>query len=46
MKQQAALGRRDAIRRTYQLLEARLTEIDAEPDQETVDLLQHLRTPR
>jgi DNA-binding SARP family transcriptional activator len=45
MKQQATLGRRDAIRRTYQLLEARLTEIDAEPDQETTTLLTQLRTP-
>ena len=43
MKQQHALGRRDAIRRTYQLLEARLTEIDAEPDQETTGLLYELR---
>jgi DNA-binding SARP family transcriptional activator len=42
MKLQSTLGRRDAIRRTYQLLESRLTEIDAEPDDETASLLQQL----
>lgn len=45
MKLQAHLGRRDAVRRTYQLLEARLTDIDAEPDQETADLLHKLLAP-
>lgn len=36
---QASLRRPDAARRTYQLLESRLTEIDTEPDLTTVRLL-------
>lgn len=36
---QAALGRPDAARRTYKLLESRLAYIDAEPDESTAVLL-------
>jgi DNA-binding SARP family transcriptional activator len=43
---QGNLGRPDAARRTYQLLESRLTELDAEPDQTTAQLLRSSRTRR
>jgi DNA-binding SARP family transcriptional activator len=42
MRLQGELGRPDAVRRTYQLLESRLTHIDAEPDENTADLLNKL----
>jgi DNA-binding SARP family transcriptional activator len=45
MRIQADLGRPDAARRTYQLLESRLTELDVEPDETTAQLL-HSRTTR
>jgi len=41
MRLQADLGRPDAARRTYHLLESRLVELDAEPANETVRLLQN-----
>lgn len=39
MRLQGNLRRPDAARRTYQLLESRLTEIEAEPDELTAQLL-------
>ncbi|GAA0602352.1 BTAD domain-containing putative transcriptional regulator [Actinomadura livida] len=39
MRLQACLGRPDAVRRTHELLAARLGELDAEPDDETRKLL-------
>ena len=42
MRIQAGLGRPDAVRRTYQLLESRLTELEAEPDEATAQLLHQL----
>ncbi|HEX9624994.1 MAG TPA: bacterial transcriptional activator domain-containing protein, partial [Streptosporangiaceae bacterium] len=39
MRLQGDLGRPDAARRTYQLLESRLTEIEAEPEEITAQLL-------
>ena len=45
MSLHAALGRRDAIQRVYRLLEARLTEIDAEPEPETAELRDELLQP-
>jgi DNA-binding SARP family transcriptional activator len=42
MRLQGDLGRPDAARRTYQLLESRLTEIEAEPDEITVQLLNRI----
>jgi DNA-binding SARP family transcriptional activator len=39
MRLQGDLGRPDAARRTYQLLESRLTEIEAEPDEISAQLL-------
>ncbi len=42
---QGKLGRRDAARRTYHLLESRLAEIDAEPDETTVALLHEVLHP-
>lgn len=36
---QAALGRKDAARRTYQLLETRLVDLEVEPDESTASLL-------
>jgi DNA-binding SARP family transcriptional activator len=39
---QASLRRPDAARRTYQLLESRLTDIDAEPDETTAHLLDRI----
>jgi DNA-binding SARP family transcriptional activator len=44
MTAQAALGRPDAARRTYQLLESRLAELDAEPDEQTAQLLHQITT--
>ncbi|MBC6451358.1 BTAD domain-containing putative transcriptional regulator [Actinokineospora xionganensis] len=47
MRTQALLGRRDAIHRTYRLLQARLAEIGADPDETTYELFQNLlRTAR
>jgi hypothetical protein len=40
MTLQLTLGRRDAAKRTLRELEARLSEIDAEPTEETVRLLE------
>ncbi len=45
MRLQATLDRPDAVRRTYQLLETRLTELDAEPDPETAHLRDDLLQP-
>lgn len=45
MRLQADLGRPDAARRTYQLLESRLTELDAEPSADTARLLHELLHP-
>lgn len=42
MRLQGNLGRPDAARRTYQLLESRLTEIEAEPDELTAQLLNQI----
>nr|WP_241755938.1 BTAD domain-containing putative transcriptional regulator [Actinomadura sp. RB99] len=42
MRLQARLGRPDAVRRTYGLLEARLAAIDAEPEEETSQLVHSL----
>ncbi|MFB4302235.1 BTAD domain-containing putative transcriptional regulator [Actinomadura sp. NTSP31] len=42
MRLQARLGRPDAVRRTYGLLESRLVEIDAEPEEETSQLVRSL----
>jgi DNA-binding SARP family transcriptional activator len=42
MTVQAALGRTDAARRTYQLLESRLAELDAEPEERTARLLHQI----
>lgn len=42
MRIQADLGRSDAIRRTYRLLETRLTDLDVEPDDTTDRLLHEL----
>jgi len=43
MRLQHALGRHDAISRTLTLLRTRLTEIDAIPTPDTIDLAQRLR---
>lgn len=43
---QASLKRPDAARRTYQLLESRLTEIDTEPDETTTRLLHKMLRPK
>lgn len=45
MRIQASLNRPDAARRTYQLLESRLTELDVEPDNETAQLLHQILHP-
>ncbi|MBA9003044.1 BTAD domain-containing putative transcriptional regulator [Thermomonospora cellulosilytica] len=42
MRLQAQLGRSDAVRRTYQLLATRLAALDAEPDDQTHQLLDAL----
>jgi DNA-binding SARP family transcriptional activator len=42
MRLQGNLSRPDAARRTYQLLESRLTEIEAEPDELTARLLHEI----
>ncbi len=42
MRLQADLGRPDAVRRTYRLLETRLTDLDIEPDSLTDQLLADL----
>jgi DNA-binding SARP family transcriptional activator len=42
MMVQARLGRRDASRRTCQLLESRLADIDAEPEEATARLLHQI----
>jgi DNA-binding SARP family transcriptional activator len=42
---QASLNRPDAARRTYQLLESRLTELDVEPDNQTAQLLHQILHP-
>lgn len=42
MRLQARLGRPDAVRRTFGLLESRLVEIDAEPEEETCQLVRSL----
>jgi DNA-binding SARP family transcriptional activator len=45
MRIQASLNRPDAARRTYQLLESRLTELDVEPDNQTAQLLHQILHP-
>ncbi|MBO2465032.1 BTAD domain-containing putative transcriptional regulator [Actinomadura violacea] len=45
MRLQARLGRPDAIRRTYGLLEGRLFDIDAEAEEETSQLFHFLLRP-
>lgn len=42
MRLQADLGRLDAVRRTYRLLETRLADLDVEPDDATEELRNHL----
>jgi DNA-binding SARP family transcriptional activator len=42
MRIQAALGRHDAVRRTYQLLETRLADLDVDPTDATTTLRNHL----
>jgi DNA-binding SARP family transcriptional activator len=42
MTLQARLGRTDAVRRTYRLLETSLEELDVDPSQETQQLLWRL----
>lgn len=42
MRFQADLGRPDAVRRAYRLLETRLADLDVEPDQDTDRLLHDL----
>lgn len=42
MHLQADLGRPDAVRRTYRLLETRLADLDIEPDDTTNQLLHGL----
>ncbi len=42
MRLQASLGRPDAARRTYRLLETRLTDLDVDPDDTTAELLHEL----
>lgn len=46
MRLQADLGRTDAVRRTYRLLETRLTDLDIEPDDATNRLLTDLLAER
>jgi DNA-binding SARP family transcriptional activator len=46
MTLQARLGRPDAVRRTYRLLETALEELGADPSQETQQLLWRLLHPR
>lgn len=46
MRAQAELGRHDAVHRTFQLLESRLAELDAEPEDETHHLMHKLRAKR
>jgi DNA-binding SARP family transcriptional activator len=46
MRIQAGLNRPDAARRTYQLLESRLTELDVEPDNQTAELLHRILASR
>jgi DNA-binding SARP family transcriptional activator len=41
----ASLNRPDAARRTYQLLESRLTELNVEPDNQTAQLLHQILYP-
>jgi hypothetical protein len=43
---QARLGRPDAIRRTYRLLETTLEELNVDPTLETQELLSRLLDPR
>jgi DNA-binding SARP family transcriptional activator len=45
MRIQASLNRPDAARRTYQLLESRLTELEVEPDETTSQLLHEILYP-
>nr|WP_239067776.1 BTAD domain-containing putative transcriptional regulator [Actinomadura bangladeshensis] len=46
MRLQARLGRPDAVRRTYQLLGSQLDEIDAEPSEDTHQLMAALSRPK
>lgn len=46
MRLHAAAGRTDAVRRTLRLLEARLTDLDVDPDPETTALAAGLLRPR
>jgi DNA-binding SARP family transcriptional activator len=46
MRLHAAAGRRDAIRRTLRLLEARLVDVDTDPDPATLTLAGDLLRPR
>ncbi|GAA1834862.1 BTAD domain-containing putative transcriptional regulator [Actinomadura chokoriensis] len=46
MRLQARLDRPDAVRRTYQLLASRLDEIDAEPHEDTHQLMAALGCPK
>jgi DNA-binding SARP family transcriptional activator len=46
MKLEAGLGNHDAVRRTYQLLSTRLTELDVDPDEETDRLRTDLMSRR
>jgi DNA-binding SARP family transcriptional activator len=45
MKLQARLGRSDAVRRTYRLLETALEELNVDPSQDTQQLLWRLLHP-
>ena len=42
MRLEAALGRRDAVQRTYRLLARRLADLDVDPDPETEQLVADL----
>jgi hypothetical protein len=42
MRLQTGLGRLDAVQRTYRLLARRLADLDADPDQETEQLVADL----
>jgi hypothetical protein len=46
MRLHAAAGRRDAVRRTLRLLEARLIDLDTDPDPATLILATDLLRPR
>lgn len=46
MELQARLNRPDAVRRTFRLLETALEELDADPSEETRQLLWRLKIPR